>query len=299
MSKREYFLRYSLILKRLQKGQATFDEISHYLMTSPERMDFDLTISKRTLQRDLNEIRDIFKTDIQFDFSRKVYYIADGQQAEATDRLLEVFDMFNALSMADGLSQYIHFEKRRPQGTNHFHGLLHCIKNRFVVGFPYLKFEEGEITRRNVEPHALKEFKGRWYLLARDQKDKAIKTFALDRIQELDVTKKKFEWPSIFNPNELFKNYFGIINSGNKKCEDIVLSFDTFQGKYIKSFPLHESQEITEDSPKELKIKLKLFITHDLVMELLSYGETLKVIKPASLKTMILKTAQQMIAQYR
>ena len=298
MSKREYFLRYSLILKRLQKGQATFDEISHYLMTSPERMDFDLTISKRTLQRDLNEIRDIFNTNIQFDFSRKVYYIVDGQKTEATDRLLEVFDMFNALNMADGLSQYIHFEKRRPQGTNHFHGLLHCIKNRFVVGFPYLKYEEDEITRRDVEPYGLKEFKGRWYLLTRDQKDKTIKTFALDRIQELDVTKKKFEWPSSFNPNELFKNYFGIINSGNKKCEDIVLSFDAFQGKYIKSFPLHESQEIMEDSPKELKVKLQLCITHDLVMDLLSYGETLKVIKPTSLKTIIRKSAQKMVDRY-
>ena len=112
------------------------------------------------------------------------------------------------------------------------------------------------------------------------------------------ITKRKFIWPENFNPNEMFRNYFGIINSGNKKSEEIILSFDAFQGKYIKSFPLHDSQEIMEDSTKGLKIKLKLFVTHDLVMELLSYGETLKVIKPASLKTIIRKSAQKMVDRY-
>lgn len=299
MSKCEYFLRYSLILKRLQRSHATFEEIRQYLLHEAELLDYDLTVSKRTFQRDLTEIRDIFRIDIQFDFSRKVYSIADGRRSEVTGRMLEAFDMFNALNITDDLSHYIHFEKRKSDGTDHFYGLLHCIKNRFIVRFPYLKFEEGEISKRDIEPYALKEFKGRWYILGKDQKDNLLKTFGLDRIQELEITKKRFEWPENFNTKELFRNYFGIINSSDKKLEEVVLSFDSFQGKYIKSFPLHESQEIVADNETETRIKLMLYITYDLVLELLSYGDRLKVISPESLKKNIRKTLSSALNQYK
>ncbi|MBS9768743.1 MAG: WYL domain-containing protein, partial [Flavobacteriaceae bacterium] len=55
------------------------------------------------------------------------------------------------------------------------------------------------------------------------------------------------------------------------------------QGKYIKTLPLHHSQEILEDNEKGLKIRLKLAITYDFVMELLSLGKEVTVIKPQSL----------------
>lgn len=299
MSKREYFLRYSLILKKLQKGQATFDEISQYLLRESELLDYDLSISKRTFQRDLTEIRDIFRIDIKFDFSRKVYSIADGLESAVTGRMLEAFDMFNVLNLSDDLSNYIHFEKRKSQGTYHFYGLLHCIKNRFVIRFPYLKFEESEISKRNVEPYALKEFKGRWYVLGKDQKDNLVKTFGLDRIQELEIMKKRFEWPENFNAKELFRYYFGIINSSDEKLEEVVLSFDPFQGKYIKSFPLHGTQEILVDDETETRIKLSIYITYDFVLELLSYGDRLKIISPESLKREVCETLSNALKQYK
>ncbi|NLN37571.1 MAG: WYL domain-containing protein, partial [Bacteroidales bacterium] len=64
---------------------------------------------------------------------------------------------------------------------------------------------------------------------------------------------------------------------------EIILSFDPLQGKYIKTLPLHASQQILEDNTKELRIRLTLYVTHDFIMELLSYGEHLKVIQPSSL----------------
>ena len=61
------------------------------------------------------------------------------------------------------------------------------------------------------------------------------------------------------------------------------MSFAPFQGQYVKSLPLHESQEVLIDNEEELRIKLTLFTTHDFFMELLSHGENLRVIKPTSL----------------
>jgi len=63
----------------------------------------------------------------------------------------------------------------------------------------------------------------------------------------------------------------------------VILSFDPVQGKYIKSLPLHESQQIIIDNNTELQIKLFLYTTYDFEMELLSYGEYVKVLKPDSL----------------
>ena len=299
MSKRVFYLRYSLIIKRLQKTPASFNEISVFLTREAELRDFTIDITKRTFQRDLDEIRTLFNVDIQYDFSRKVYAISEDSKNEANHRMLEAFDMFNALNITDDLSRAVLFEKRKPQGTENFYGLLHAIKNHFVIRYSYLKYDDDEITARIVEPYAMKEFRGRWYLLAREQNDKNVKTFGLDRIGNLQITKKHFDWPPHLNVNDLFKNCFGIINPFVKHPEEIILSFDPFQGKYIKSFPLHETQQLLIDSDKEVRVGLALCITHDLVMELLSYGETLRVVKPDSLKTTIRDTAKRVIALYK
>ena len=46
---------------------------------------------------------------------------------------------------------------------------------------------------------------------------------------------------------------------------------------------MHGSQKILKDNENELLIQLKLFITHDFIMDILSFGENVKVIQPASL----------------
>lgn len=284
MSKREYILRYLSILKKLRANkEATFEEINDYLKRESEITGDDLTISKRTFQRDLNEIRSIFKVDIQSNSYHK-YFIAFDEQADANNRMLEAVDMFNSLSVTDNFSRYIHFEKRKPFGTEHFHGLLHAIKNHFIIKFAHQKYWEDETTQRMVEPYSLKEFKSRWYLLAKDKKDNRVKSFGLDRIQNLLITNQMFENPKNFNANDMFKHCFGIINPDESKPEEIILLFESMQGKYIKSFPLHESQSVIRDTDEEYRIKLTLFITHDFIMELLSYGESVQVIKPEKLK---------------
>ena len=80
-----------------------------------------------------------------------------------------------------------------------------------------------------------------------------------------------------------FDDCFGIINPTDKKPENIILSFSKMQGKYIKTFPLHEPFTVLKDDENEYRIKFKIHITYDFVMELLSYGWDLKVISPKKL----------------
>ena len=283
MSKRESIARYNLMIKKLRKQPADFKQISTYLSLESELQEYNFNVSKRTFQRDLDDIRSLYNIDIVYDFSRKVYFIDFEEQPELNERILEAFDTFNALNITDRLSNYIHFEKRRPQGTENLYGLLHAIKNKVQISFSYKKFWEDEMSQRTAEPYALKEFKNRWYVLANDLKDNKVKSFALDRLTELEITRKKFQLPIDFDVNEHYKYCFGIISPNEHQPQEVILSFDPFQGKYIKTLPLHESQVILKDNEEELLIKLTLFLTHDFLMEILSYGDNVKVIQPESL----------------
>lgn len=298
MSKRESISRYSLIIKKLRKQPATFNEVADYLAFESELQEYNFNVSKRTFQRDLEDIRSIYNIDIQYDFSKKVYFIDFEQQPEVNERILEAFDTFNALNITDRLSNHIHFEKRKPQGTENLYGLLHAIKNQVQIVFSYQKYWEDIITSRNAEPYALKEFKNRWYLLANDLKDNQVKSFALDRLTELEITKKRFTSPKSFDVNDHYKYCFGIISPNNHKLQEVILSFDPFQGKYIKSLPLHESQEILKDNSDELLVKLTLYVTHDFLMEILSFGVNVKVIAPSNLIEEVKKSYQNALNLY-
>lgn len=290
MSKRGYISRYLLILKKLKaKPFSSFEELQtffenqvNYLQMQDDTL--NIGFSKRTFQRDIKEIRNFFGVDIEYSKSQKGYFISQNEMENMNfQRMIEAFDMFNSLNLAQDLKPFIHLEKRKPQGTENLYGLLHAIKNKLQINFTYHKFWENEPTTRTTEPYALKEFKNRWYVLAKDMFDEQIKSFALDRLTELDITKKSFEYPKTIDIEENFRYCFGIISPNGKTPEEIILSFDPYQGKYIKSLPLHDTQHILIDTEKELRISLKLCITLDFVMELLSYADNMKVIKPKSL----------------
>ena len=300
MSKHETLLRHQKIMSKLKTNkEATFEEMSDYLKNQSDLLEYDLVISQRTFQRDLIEIRSLYNVDIQFDRSRKVYFIEEDENPDLNNRMMEAFDFISAVKMSEDLTQFIYFEKRKPQGTHHFYGLLHAVRNRLVIDLGHQKFEFDEPTKRLVEPYGLKESKGRWYLLAKEVGKEQVKTFGLDRIVDFDITRKHFSPPAAYNANEDFKYCFGVINDSKIKPQDIILSFDTDQGKYIKSFPLHMSQSILIDNEEELRIRLFMLITHDLVMEILSYADSVTVISPKSLIKEVQQRHENAFNQYQ
>lgn len=298
MSVRETILRYHLIISKLRKHPVTFNELADFLARESEFHDYNLTKGKRTIQRDLDDIRSIYNIDIRFDFRRGVYVLEPDVNQEKNLRMVEALDLFNAMKVTENISGIIHFEKRRPQGTENMNGLLHAIQNRVQIEFTYLKYWEDESTQRFAEPYALKESKNRWYLVALDHKDRRIKTFALDRLTDIEITKCKFLHPQKFDVNEYFKNCFGIITSEAEEPQEIILSFEPTQGKYIKSLPLHESQEVLIDNEQEIRIKIKIYPTHDFLMEILSHGEYVKVIQPVGLIEQLKSIYSNALNQY-
>jgi predicted DNA-binding transcriptional regulator YafY len=110
MSKKESISRYSIIINTLRKRSSTFKEIQEKLALESELQDYDFNISKRTFQRDVKDINSIYSIAIEYDFSLKTYFIDFEDQQDVKGRVLEAFDIFNALNISDRLSNHIHFE---------------------------------------------------------------------------------------------------------------------------------------------------------------------------------------------
>ena len=305
MSKRGYISRYLLILKKLKVNPyATYEALKAYMESQFEYMQMQddhlqIGFSKRTLQRDLKEIRNLFGIDIEYSKPYRGYFITQNENENMNfQRMMEAFDMFNSLNLAQDLTPFIHLENRKPQGTEHLYGLLHAIKNKFKIKFTYHKFWDEEFSQRTVEPLALMEFKNRWYIIAKDCKDDTIKSFALDRLSNLEITNQTFLYPANYSIEQSYRYCFGIESPNGKEPQDIILSFDPFQGKDIKTLPLHHTQEVLVDNEEEMKIKLKLCLTHDFLMELLSFSDYMEVIEPKTLVDQIKQAHKKAYRQY-
>jgi len=294
MSKREYIARYNLIISRLRKSPATLSEINNYLEQQSELQGYDFTISNRTFQRDVADISSLYNIDIEYSFTNKHYLIATEDKPDANERMLEAFNVFHAFNTAEGISKYVIFEKRQPNGNEHLYGLLYAIKNQFQIKFIYKKFKDELTTKRVFEPYALKEVRNRWYIVGKDVDDDTIKIFGLDRISNLELSKRIFSKEQ-FDAQTFFEHCFGIIvPNDNSKPEDIILLIRPLKWKFIQSLPLHESQKVLSENQNEVKISLKLYITQDLIMELLSHGNQIKVLQPLSLKEEMKKACFKM-----
>jgi len=306
MSKRAYISRYLLIIKKLKaKPYSSKKDLEEYLEKQSERLqmedeNFIMGTSGKTISRDIKDIRTLFGVDIEYSKKEKGYFIHQNEMGSMNfQRMMEAFDMFNSLNIAQDLTPFIYMEKRKPQGTDNLYGLLHAIKNKLQIKFVYQKFWEDEISHRTAEPYALKEFKNRWYLMAKDGKDAPVKSFGLDRLSELEITNQPFVFPATESIEENYRYCFGILSPNDEELQDIVLSFDPVQGKYIKSLPLHHTQQIIIDNEDELQVKLKLYVTHDFVMELLSFSDNMKVLKPASLANTLRDYHKKAYLQYK
>lgn len=293
------FNRWTLIIQKLKKRPSSFDEISDFLEEESEIQGYDFTVSLRTFQRDLKDIESVFGIEVKYDRSQGVYQIIEDSNSEIKERMLEAFDTFNALQISERMSDFIHFENRKSKGVENLYGFLHAIKNKLLVTFTYHKFWKEQPENRIIEPYALKEFANRWYILGYDTSRKAIRSFALDRLSELEISKQKFNPSIVFNVEEYYKNSFGIISpEKDQKPEEIIISCRPFQGKYFKALPFHHSQEIVKDNENELIIKLFLVPTYDFIQELLSKGNTIKILQPQSLIQEIKQLYQTALNQY-
>ena len=303
MKKDFYLTRYALIIKRLESSPATYAQLEEYLLGSFEFQDAKITgYSIRTLQRDIKEIASLFNLNIH---NKKKgdnrYYIESRPVMEIDEynqKLLESFQISNALNLHPDFSSFVFFETRKPTGLEHFYDLFFAIRNKRVVTFEHFSYQTRLMTSRKVQPLALKESKNRWYLIAVDTKDKALKSFGLGRINYLEVSNGKFREKYNLNFKEYFQNAFGVMNLAQQKPERIVLKCSRHQGEYIRSFPLHTSQKSFRETPQHIWFEFFLHPTYDFMQEVLSFGQEAVILEPACLSEQVTAHLKNALKNY-
>lgn len=278
---------YILIINRLSgaKKFVPADELIDYLNLQMEIRGYEIGISVRTLQRDFNDIAEMFEVNIK-NKRGYGYYIVDTLDNPTCDydQLLLNFDLLTSVSKDSDVSGYLLPEHHRPRGSENIPLLINAIKNRLEVQFEYvLVRQDDKIISKRVKPYFLKESLGLWYLVAFDEKER-LKCYGLDRIHNLMETSNTFRRDNSIDASTLFKDSYGIWDDPAIPVEEIELSYSPLDGKFLKAMPLHHSQEIISDNEEEFRIRVRLRITNDFVMALLSRSSSLTVIKPLSLR---------------
>ena len=285
-----------LIIRRIRDSRSpypTLADIMNYVERQLLNRDINKTFSERTYYKDFNDIKRLFKLDIKHTTTKegKGYLISEELHPDLIDieEVLGQFEIFNALRLDNSLTDYIVTEKHGHPNNRYVVELVSAIKKNLQIKLEYKKFENSEVSVRELEPYFVKQFKGRWYVVGKESNINNFKTFGLDRISQLSYTNKIFKRDKQFDIQAKFENSFGIYSSEEYPVEDIELAFDTLDGSYITAAPIHHSQKIVKNEDGEFVITLRLRITHDFVMELLSRSNSLKVIKPVSLKKTVAK----------
>ena len=127
-------------------------------------------------------------------------------------------------------------------------------------------------------------------------KGNSIRTYALDRVTEMTITSESFEMPGSFTLKEMFSNIVGVTTS-QAQVKTVRLEVTSIQAKYFRALPLHPSQEeIVGDNYSIFTYKLKL--NYELVHEILSLGDAVKVLAPRELRLMVTNQLKQTLALY-
>ena len=295
MSLAKTFLKHRFIIEQLRRRPQKLIELNATWKDSEDNVEGG-DLLQRTLQRDIQVIREVYNIEIKCNRSTNEYEITEDNDLYAQN-LLEAFDVFRALQNYGNLSEMIQFEKRLPAGTEYLSPLLRAIKEKRQVKLHYYKFwdRSSQTQERTIEPYLLKEAQRRWYVLAWDVEKEALRVFGLDRIKRLDDERGvKFQHPVPKGVEHYFDDSFGAwVDNERTQAEEVVLAFkklptDTVfipnPAKYLEAMPLHSSQEILKEEEEAIVLRLRIKITPDFIKELLSYGKQVEVLTPAHLQ---------------
>lgn len=282
--KKSYHIQRYLFIMRFVKNHpyCTNKEINEHIVRQfSEKADYKIDLlSSKTIERDIKDILEIFKLGIYYDQTNKGYCIpTDEQQDPIVDQLMENIDLLH-IGIDGGLPDFVQLEKRKSRGTEYLLPLKNAIAQNRTVKIEYKKFYPNVLESKTVQPYMLKESRGRWYLLGLDN-IKTPKSYGLDRISKLEVLEKTFKKNAEIDWNEMYKHSFAMFT--DEPVEDVVLSFDERDGNYIEAMPIHSSQKITRQGDRVI-VSLKIRITLDFIMELMSRSWSVEVIAPLSLR---------------
>lgn len=255
----------------------------------------DDNYTNQQFDRDKRKIREIFEIELIY-LNKEGYFIEYSDEDYLKHSSLDHYLMYAVLYEANDFPEIFMVSERKPKGLHLINETVLFIKNKELIQFKYLKYDTNENQIRKIEPLAIKESRERWYLLGNDYpKNNGLRAFAFDRIEDILPIGEKFSPKyTLADIQNKYNPLFAMFDAEEQDVEEIVLQFDQRDGNYIKSFPIHHSQKVSEIN-NGVEVHLKLKTTPDFIMEIMSRAWSLKVIKPESLRLEIIQILKESI----
>ncbi len=252
----------------------------------------------RTFHRHRKEVKEISGIEIACyqNGADWRYRIADNGDNDYFRRwLMDSIAVNRIVSDSRDTAKYISIESAN---TEHLPAVLQALKEQYLVEFDYKPYSADTATHYfNFQPHAVKMYERRWYLIGRFKTEMPHIIFALDRVSNLEIKEETFRRDPGFDLEEMFDGVFGI-TIGDGEVESIWLKVDARQANYLRSLPLHRSQMELRRNDEHSIFALRVRPTYDLRQRILSLGSTAEVLKPETLRDEMREEAKAMMARY-
>jgi predicted DNA-binding transcriptional regulator YafY len=295
-----------------------------------QEMQDRLEVSRATLKRDLAYMRDRLNAPIVFDKELGGYRLekqGSGTQYELPGLWFTAEEIHALLTMQylladldtggllgphikpllsrltailgtkddsiDNLQRRIKFETvgNRKFNLDHFQVVGSSLLRHKRMVIDYMARSNNEFTTREISPQRLVYYRDNWYLDAWCHVKNDLRSFSVDSIKRAEILEKKAETISEKKLNEVLGSGYGIFSGTNIKWATLLFSAE--RAKWVASEKWHPSQKskFLKDGSFELKIPYTL--EHELIMDIMKYGQDVIVMEPEDLKRTIQIKHQQ------
>jgi predicted DNA-binding transcriptional regulator YafY len=154
----------------------------------------------------------------------------------------------------------------------------------------YFSFNSKRTKTYRVDPYRLVYWHGGLYLYARAEQYDEVRTFAVERVEKIEVLDESFEVPADFNVSEYARSAFGIAGG---KPEPVELVFDAEMAGYIRERVWHESQELADGPNGSVILRMQVAPGFELQSWIKGFLPHVTVTRPAALREAIAKDIEK------
>ena len=214
--------------------------------------------------------------------------------------LFERWDAQLAAGAADG--QAAHPAHRpQPRADERFYErltLIECaLRDKRMIAFTYTNTAGGKTRPREIEPYALHEHVGRFYVWGRERVKQAPKFFAIDLMRDVTL-EDRFEPDPRLRLDDALAHSFGMFVGQGGKPTRIVVEVDPTRAAYVRArrWPAETSIEELDDG--RLRIAFSVTDPHEVVGWVLSFGGSARVVEPAAAADLARRAAEDIAERH-
>ena len=294
------YYRYIWLLNILLPGKPlTYEEIVDLWKNDPNGGD---SYPLRTFHEHRKGIKEMFGVDVVCEktwpsrYSRMNAGVLDDNKP--VKWLLSPYNVPKDFITYSAMKDRIMLEEVRSD-PDYLKSIIKALQKNVELEVDYQK-HEGNRETFQVQPYLLKMYRRRWYLLGYVKEREEVRHLALDRMLDVNITKKQFIMPEDFDAKKYYANTIGVYVDHKLPIKEVKIRVYGTQVEYFRDLPLHETQKEGRSKYGEFaEFTYRARITPELITQLLAMGDKVEVLEPESLREEIKERINSMFNFYQ